>query len=957
MISVHFATISIFFHTFLDIPLFFPIKNIDKFIVSIRRKTNEYTGNAGKKIPIKYSRKKKHIRYHKILTFLFRQVCMRPIQQSAGSCIKVLLGESGSDFLYAFDEDDGDAKWQTLHWNIESGGIPDGLLKQLNSMTRKGRHMTSIACGPNGDWFVSGERRDGSGAHSWWNTCNYGSQLSDSIKACTSKSSRMVASFGARNWLILNNSEISYSSDMDRDIKKIITKLYKDGHVIVSAQLYPCGGYFVKDSRGWLNWKGLSKPLEAELKHGNADVLDVICADDGSWIVIRSTRFSASKGISKNLSSALAQFYARHRQRQEARLQQIEELRKQQQERLEAERRAAEEAKRLEEERKRREEREQLMKREQDKEDYLLQLQNKRIKIGESVTVLNFSAFLGDSVLEGVTDSGIKIRKRLISGENQTIHINDPRQIIAFGDDDEDVQTVTLLCFAADKYEAAISLYRCSCKGGVCSCVKAFSASATFLPRSVNRSDGKLEFLGVGDRVHVIGYADAVIIPNEFGKRLPKTRVQVRYDDGTTYYVLRDQLELISQPSMSNQIVRYRKKDDGLVGKILPRPLLEHRGEILAFDEYRCAEKIDMVALQRVRTDVASDTRERDAVLDFLLSLSRKDETAQKGSELLQKCQVLELTIQTLYDMLKDLPPDEAGCVVHQVDYEHRDASYRGRLFAKGRTIKVSDCKYPRSATLQGMHSDLRAPLVGKFAHDIDCENSEVRLLCSLAKQMDFEQLIPTLFDYRDNRKSWLEKISLCHGVSESDAKRLATIIINGGRYETWIRLVGQEGCGSNEDSQSCRKYLKSFVFRLSGEVRALRDHLLLHPRFRWTQIDREKLKKEGMGDGAISNLLLPRIVQACENEVLGIIHQSFSQDGWIVRAKVFDGVIVEPGSAPRASLFDVMKGIEIFCLLRGWDIRLIEKPLHGHQMEPIRTLVDARKICRTFAAFIPVYR
>ena len=37
------------------------------------------------------------------------------------------------------------------------------------------------------------------------------------------------------------------------------------------------------------------------------------------------------------------------------------------------------------------------------------------------------------------------------------------------------------------------------------------------------------------------------------------------------------------------------------------------------------------------------------------------------------------------------------------------------------------------------------------------------------------------------------------------------------------------------------------------------------------------------------------RIVQACENEVLGIIHRAFFDANYEVRAKVFDGLVVEP--------------------------------------------------------------
>ena len=42
---------------------------------------------------------------------------------------------------------------------------------------------------------------------------------------------------------------------------------------------------------------------------------------------------------------------------------------------------------------------------------------------------------------------------------------------------------------------------------------------------------------------------------------------------------------------------------------------------------------------------------------------------------------------------------------------------------------------------------------------------------------------------------------------------------------------------------------------------------------------------------------MMPRIVESCENEVLGILHLIFCRLGWNVLAKVFDGLIVESAS------------------------------------------------------------
>jgi hypothetical protein len=427
--------------------------------------------------------------------------------------------------------------------------------------------------------------------------------------------------------------------------------------------------------------------------------------------------------------------------------------------------------------------------------------------------------------------------------------------------------------------------------------------------------------------VHVKGYAAASVLDPKVWRGGRKA-IKIKSDDGKTYDVLPNQLsqEVTSEPLLS------------------VRQILEHRGEVEKFDEYKCAEKIDMRRLERILADLRTDRDRRDAMIDRLermeaKGLSKKYLLCLKQ---MQRCKVLEATAAAIYSSLKDLVRDESGCVVHEVEYEHRDPSCRGRLFAIGQQVKVlSNDKYPRTATLQGMHSDLRAPLVGEFAHDIDCENSEVRLVCSLSTQLDLNDLIPIIFDYRDNRKEWLDLIMRLHAVSEAEAKRLPNIILSGGRYETWLRNMSMQKPAS---SSPLGQKIKDFVFKLYSQIHSFRDQLLHLPRFKWTSIDREKLRKEGISDRAIDSKIMPRIVQCCENEVLGIMHRHLFEQGWLVRAKIFDGLVVESCRGSPASMGVAMKLAEAACHTRGWDIRLSEKPLYGKQDEHMQTVVEARK-------------
>jgi len=72
------------------------------------------------------------------------------------------------------------------------------------------------------------------------------------------------------------------------------------------------------------------------------------------------------------------------------------------------------------------------------------------------------------------------------------------------------------------------------------------------------------------------------------------------------------------------------------------------------------------------------------------------------------------------------------------------------------------------------------------------------------------------------------------------------------------------------------------------------------------------------------------------------------------VRAKIFDSLIVEEGveSIERShhSLETVLVRAEEAALAKGWDIQLIEKPLHGLQNEYIETVMNARKVVREFS-------
>ena len=69
----------------------------------------------------------------------------------------------------------------------------------------------------------------------------------------------------------------------------------------------------------------------------------------------------------------------------------------------------------------------------------------------------------------------------------------------------------------------------------------------------------------------------------------------------------------------------------------------------------------------------------------------------------------------------------------------------------------------------------------------------------------------------------------------------------------------------------------------------------------------------------------------------------------WIVRAKVFDGLIVEPSCTgpSSAALRQVLADATAACDLQGWNVLLLEKPLYGLQDQHLSTISAAREVMR----------
>ena len=170
----------------------------------------------------------------------------REIRGTPGSRIRVLLGHSGDDYLYFFDEDTGDREYQTRNWTTASGGLPNALASQLNNMSAKGRHMTQVSFGPEDEWYVRGKKRDGSGGYAWWG----GTSATDSIKKWSDPNLQVAFGYDNR-WALIQGSNGSwFSHGINDNLEKRIELVRKKRGTVKFLRLFADNEYFISDSEG-----------------------------------------------------------------------------------------------------------------------------------------------------------------------------------------------------------------------------------------------------------------------------------------------------------------------------------------------------------------------------------------------------------------------------------------------------------------------------------------------------------------------------------------------------------------------------------------------------------------------------------------------------------------------------------------------------------------------------------
>ena len=235
----------------------------------------------------------------------------RPIKGSIGSRIRVIFGETGSEWLLLLNYDNGDTKWQVKNWN----NIPNAVAKQINNCTSKGRDVTSVDFDPDGAWFVHGEKPDGTAGHAWWGgVTSASSQLKDWCGSPHTVHARFGRSlYGVETYAIIQGNNGYCLSGLHDDLRDRLKRIHNRNKTIKFVRLFDSGQYYVSDQEG-TEWVIHNDNISKELKKGGHGVVnDLAIAEDGSWVVIRGEKYVSSTGVDPDLTRAISNFYLEQR--------------------------------------------------------------------------------------------------------------------------------------------------------------------------------------------------------------------------------------------------------------------------------------------------------------------------------------------------------------------------------------------------------------------------------------------------------------------------------------------------------------------------------------------------------------------------------------------------------------------------------------------------------------------
>ena len=397
-------------------------------------------------------------------------------------------------------------------------------------------------------------------------------------------------------------------------------------------------------------------------------------------------------------------------------------------------------------------------------------------------------------------------------------------------------------------------------------------------------------------------------------------------------------------------------------GTVVAAPLVF---DISPYNPMVMYEPIDADALRRLLVDLQLDERERRTAADALeceiLSLNCLGNSADTANRLLDQLLKQESAHKLLAQLSTELSSaDEDGRRTRRVQY----AQGRDQRCRPANTPTFRDAKNEsRPTTLQGMFSDLRAALTGRFLFDIDGVHSGPTLMLEMAHRAGYDigrdESLRSVRDCIDHREEWMRIVAAHHGVEPHFVKRWSTALINGAGYK---RLLADTGLREDAVCEPSR------VVPLIDALEQLRHGLLNSERYR-----QEAARLQGECETKIQ--VFSKLIFQLENEALHTIVKAVrkmnrdvvGEDAFDERparrrdvgALVFDGAMLELEPEVRARGEEAVERDVNRALRESGFVRYCVKikPNFGRQDDAIQLMEDGRAALKEALAMYPEVR
>jgi hypothetical protein len=220
---------------------------------------------------------------------------------------------------------------------------------------------------------------------------------------------------------------------------------------------------------------------------------------------------------------------------------------------------------------------------------------------------------------------------------------------------------------------------------------------------------------------------------------------------------------------------------------------------------------------------------------------------------------------------------------------------------------------YGTKGSLEQLQSECRATLCAGIYHDLDIVNAQPTLLVQLVSKL-LGRDMPSLEQYIDNRDSFLVQIMDSENCGRDDAKNAVISVLFGGstKNETLVPL--------------------------SVEIRTVAKQLCKLPEYA-ELFDSLKHEKNHYGS------FLAHVTQTEERRCMLAMRDFMTKNGWSVDVLAYDGIMVRsrPDTVLNADLFSELElAVQA---ATGYTVRIIEKPLHGFDIQMIDDETEAAYI------------